>query len=216
MSDERRKAVIGADLVVQGELRNASEVEVLGCVRGSISADRLVIHPGGRVVGTVNTGSADVHGVLDGRIRVRDLISIGAGGAVHGDVRYGQLALAPGGDLAAEVRNVPPEIGGDFELLVRRGYSVRLTEADLLATDAEDGAASLVYHVSGALNGCLVNGAAPAVPLESFTQLDISTGNIFFRHDGAAASDAGFDVVVEDSAGGNSGTPRRVTVVVLP
>ncbi|MBS0244951.1 MAG: polymer-forming cytoskeletal protein, partial [Proteobacteria bacterium] len=132
------KAVIGSDLAILGDVRNAGEIEVLGLIKGTLSADRVIVHPGGRIIGTLNAASAEVQGWVEGRVRVKNLISIGSSGAVHGDVQYGQLALAPGGDLAAEVRNVPPELGGDFELAVRRGRSVRVTTEDINAMDPDD------------------------------------------------------------------------------
>ena len=216
MATESGSAVIGEDLIVHGQIRNCNEIEVRGAVLGSIAAERVIIHPGGRVIGTIDAGSADVNGLLDGRVRVRNLISIGSGGAVHGDVRYGQLALAAGGDLAAEVRNMPPEIGGDFEVVVRSGRSVRLTSADLTATDAEDGGSALAYRISNAAHGFLAHSEAPAAAVETFTQADIAAGLVLFVHDGSGTSGVGFDVVVTDSQGASSGSARRVAVVVLP
>ena len=215
MTIDGRSAVIGADLVIQGEVRNGTQVEVLGSVLGTLDAEHVIIHPGGRVVGTLTAGSADIRGLLNGRIRVRNLISIAAGGAVHGDVRYGQLALAAGGDLAADVRNIPPEMTGDFELVVRRGRTVRVTSEDLSAFDPDDTPDSLTYHVSNAQHGSLALASAPRTAVVSFTDAAIRAGDVLFVHDGSGDAEAGFDVSVTDHAGASGGDPRRVTVKVL-
>lgn len=215
MANDTGRAVIGADLVVYGDLRNALDVEVLGSVVGKLEAERVIIHPTGRVEGALNAAHARVNGHLEGRIRVRELISIGDGGIVRGDVRYGQLELSPGGDLAASVRNMPPELSGDFEMTVRRGRATMVTPADLSATDAEDGATALTYHVSNVLNGYLALSAAPRTAVESFSQSDIGAGRVNFVHDGSEEAEAGFDVMVMDSQGASSGVPRRVTVAVI-
>jgi len=215
VATQTTRAVIGGDLVVQGAIRNAYEVEVWGSVLGAIAAERVVIHPGGRVVGTLDVGAADVHGLLDGRVRVRNLINIGTTGVVHGDVRYGQLALAPGGDLAAMVRNVPPELAGDFEMTVKRGRSIRVTSADLSASDVEDGADRLTYGVSHLANGFVALTSAPASAVQSFTQADIAKGSVIFVHDGTSGAMAGFDVELRDSQGATAGPPRHVSVAVL-
>jgi cytoskeletal protein CcmA (bactofilin family) len=215
VTTQTTRAVIGGDLVVQGAIRNAQEVEVWGSVLGAIAAERVVIHPGGRVVGTLEVGAADVHGLLDGRVRVRNLINIGKTGVVHGDVRYGQLALAAGGDLAAEVRNVPPELAGDFEMTVKRGGYVRITSADLSANDVEDGAHLLTYTLSNAASGFVALVSAPAAAVETFTQADIAAGSVIFVHDGTGDDRAGFDVVLRDSQGESAGPPRHVSVAVL-
>jgi cytoskeletal protein CcmA (bactofilin family) len=215
LANDKGKAVIGADLVIYGDVRNAVDVEVLGSVIGGVDSDRVTIHPTGRVAGALNAGHADVDGHLEGRIRVRQLINIREGGVVRGDVRYGQLALAPGGDLAANVRNMPPHLDGDFEMTVRRGRATMVTPADLSATDAEDGASQLTYHVSNVQHGFLALSAAPRTAVESFSQADIAAGRVSFVHDGGDDATAGFDVFVTDSQGATSGAPRRVTVAVI-
>lgn len=215
MTTSGGKAVIGQDLFIKGEVRNGREVEIHGTVHGSVAAEHVVVHPGGRVVGVLDAGSADIHGHMDGRVRVRNLISIAAGGAVHGDVRYGRLALAAGGDLAAEVRNIPPDLLGDFEVVVRRGRSVRVTSADLTAVDPDDTPDHLTYHVSNVTHGYLARAGALKQAIVTFLESELAGGLVYFVHDGLSADTAGFDVAVSDPSGGTSGDPRRVTVVVI-
>ena len=215
MAVNTRHAVIGKDLAVQGTIRNAAVVEVWGSIVGAVQADHVVIHRGGRVQGRVEADAANVDGMLDGRVRIRNLISIGSSGAVRGDVRYGGLALALGGSLLGDVRNIPPELGGDFELVVRQGQSVRITTADLNATDAEDDDASLVYAVSNPVHGFVALASAPADAVSRFTQGDISAGAVLFVHAGEGHEPGGFDVVVTDSQGATTGTPRRVSVAIV-
>ena len=215
MAVDTRRAVIGKDLAVQGTIRNATVVEVWGSLVGAVQADHVVIHHGGRVQGRIEAGAADVEGLLDGRVRVRDLISIGSSGSVRGDVRYGGLSLALGGSLSGDVRNIPPELGGDFELVVRQGQAVRITTADLCATDAEDDDASLVYAISNPTHGFVALASAPADAVSSFTQGDIAAGAVLFVHRGEGDEPGGFDVVVADSQGATSGAPRHVSIAVM-
>jgi len=212
---QAKHAVIGKDLTLKGAIRNAALVEVWGSIVGAVQADHVVIHPGGRIEGRLEAGAADVEGRLDGRVRVRNLISIGATGTVTGDVRYGGLALALGGSLAAEVRNIPPELGGDFEVVVKQGQSVRVTPADLSARDAEDDDASLVYTVTNAVQGFIALASAPGEPVSNFTQGDIAAGSVMFVHQGDGVEPGGFDVVVSDSQGATTGAPRHVGVAVV-
>jgi cytoskeletal protein CcmA (bactofilin family) len=207
--------IIGEDLVIVGEVRNGGDIEVHGAVIGRLRAVRVVVRPGARVIGTLEADSADVQGLVDGHVRVRNLVSIGAGGEVRGDVRYGQLALAPGGDLAAEVRNISPELTGDFEVVVRRGRSVRVTGADIAGIDPDGEEQALVYHVSAEQGGHIALAHAPAAPVGQFAEGDLQNGNVLFVHDGSEGTSAGFAIVVADAAGATSGAPRRVTVAVL-
>ncbi len=211
MTAPAKPTIIGPDLMVKGDIRNGGVIEVRGYIEGSVAADHLIVHDGGRVFGTVRVNAADVNGMVQGTVAVRNLVNIGATGTVAGDVRYGKLALATGGNLDASVRNVPPELAGDFEIAVRRGRAVTITTADLTAIDPDNTATELTYQVSN-LRGGEIRLAGSGVT--SFTDADIRAGTVAFAHDGTADM-AGFDVQVSDKSGASSGTPRPVTVVVL-
>jgi Cadherin-like len=148
-------------------------------------------------------------------VLIKHLINIGNSGAVSGDVRYGQLALAAGGDLDANVRNVPPEISGDLNLTVRRGQTVRVTTMDLNAVDPDSSAQSLTFAISNAQGGFVSRASAPKTAVASFTQSDLEAGTVMFAHDGSAGATAAFDVSVTDQAGASSGAPKTVSVTVF-
>jgi cytoskeletal protein CcmA (bactofilin family) len=201
-------------MVIKGDIKNAGQIEIRGYVEGSVSAGHLMIHEGGRVFGTVKVDAAEVNGRLQGNVAVKNLISIGSTGFVGGDVRYGQLALASGGDLNADVRNVPPGIAGDLNVVVRKGRSVRVTSADLTAIDPDDKTDALVYRVSNPAGGFVANASASTTSISTFTEADIQAGNILFVHDGAARSGS-FDAQVADASGATSGAPITVSVAVI-
>ena len=128
-------------------------MEVYGYVEGNVAADTLLIHQSGQCYGTVKTESAEIRGTLQGDVVVKHLISIRDTGSVSGNVQYGALAMEPGGNLTAEVRNVPPAVAGDLDVTVARGQSVRITLEDLHAVDPDDEAKDLIFTVSNARNG---------------------------------------------------------------
>jgi len=208
-------AVISEGTALKGEIHRGRQVDVYGYVEGKISADRLIVHRGGRVYGTVRVGSAEVHGNLQGDISVKQLISIGSTGAVNGNVRYGRISMEQGGELAADMRNVPPELAGDLNLVVKRGGSVRITTVDLTAFDPDDSADKLTFTVSGAQAGHVAFAAAPASATASFTQADLQQGRVMFVHDGGDAKRASFNVVVADAKGATSGSAQTVTAAVI-
>jgi cytoskeletal protein CcmA (bactofilin family) len=215
MSNTRGQAVIGADMFIKGDIRNGKHIDVLGLVEGSISAERVVVHNGGRVTGTLIADNALVDGVVQGHVLVRQLIEIGSTGAVHGDVRYGKIAMQIGAELTADVRNVPPEIAGDLNLAVKRGQNARITTEDLTAIDPDSPVTSLVFAVSKATNGFVARTTAATTPIESFTQADLYSNKVMFVHDGSVGATASFDVVVTDNAGDTSGTAKTVHVAVF-
>jgi cytoskeletal protein CcmA (bactofilin family) len=206
--------VIREDTIIKGEIRNCRQMEVYGYVEGDVAADTLLIHPSGQCYGTVKTESAEIRGTLQGNVVVTHLISIRDTGSVTGNVQYGQLAMEPGGNLSAEVRNVPPSIAGDLDLTVDKGRSVRITLEDLHAIDPDDEAKDLVFTVSNTKNGFVTLAGASGRPAAKFTQADLEGGRVSFTHDGTPTKSASFDVVVADHTGATSGAAQTVTVHV--
>ncbi len=206
--------LIDADTTVTATIRKCRRLEIFGYLQGDVIADEIVVQPGGQLYGTVRAASADIGGTVQGDITVRNLIAIRATGSVAGNVQYGRLALETGGELAAEVRNVPPRLVGDFSVTVARGGSVRVTPLDVAAIDPDNAPAELVYTVSGEAGGHVALSEAPANRADRFTQADLNAGRVLFVHDGGQSRFARFDVVVTDAGGATSGKPRTVEVVV--
>lgn len=205
---------VSADTAIKGDIRNCREIEIYGYVEGDLAADRVLIHAGGRCFGRVKTDNADVHGTLQGDVTVKHLINIRSSGDVSGKVQYGQLAMEIGGSLSAEVRNVPPSLSGDLDLVVDKGRSVGITLQDLNALDPDDDGRNLTFTVSRASSGFIALSSAPTRPVTNFTQADLQGGKVLFSHDGGDARTASFDVVVADRSGATSGNAQTVKVTV--
>lgn len=206
--------IVAEDTFIRGKIRNCRRIEIYGQVEGELTAEAMNIHEGGRFRGKVKADNADINGTLEGKVTVRNLISIRSSGDVSGDVQYGQLAMEIGASLSADVRNVPPVIGGDLDLTVYRGRTVGITLEDLTAIDPDDDAKDLTYTVSNARNGFVCFSDSPRDPITTFTQADLEAGKVLFRHDGSATDSASFDVVVTDASGATSGDPKTVKVTV--
>jgi cytoskeletal protein CcmA (bactofilin family) len=214
VDDRSRVLIIREDTFLKGEIRNGGRIEVYGYVEGDIAGDLLVVQPGGRCFGNVKVDSADVHGTLQGEVSVRNLITVRNNGTVIGNVKYGRLAMEMGGNLSAELRNVPPSIAGDLDLAVDKGKAVRITLQDLSALDPDDAAEHLTFTISQVKNGFISLATDPARPVAAFTQADLERGSVMFRHDGTDTPLASFDVVVADRAGATSGAAQTVKVAV--
>jgi cytoskeletal protein CcmA (bactofilin family) len=208
--------IVTEDTVIRGvrEMRNCRQLEVHGYVEGDVSARTVLVHKTGRLFGSLRTDSAEIHGTLQGDVVVKNLIDIRSSGHVSGNVKYGKLALEMGGNLTAEMRNVPPSLSGDFTLEVAKGGSVPITLQDLNALDPDDEAKDLKFSVSRARNGIVVLASAPKRAVTNFTQADLEAGRVAFLHDGRGTENGGFDVVVADHTGATSGAPQSVTVNV--
>lgn len=214
MDDHRGVLVVGQDAVLKGEVKNAKRVEVHGYVDGGVNANEVVIADQGKLFGSLRSEIAEVRGMVQGDVRVSQLISIKSTGSVAGNVKYGRLTMEEGADLAAQVRNIPPSISGDLDLTVDKGRSVRITRADLTAFDPDDKARDLTFEVTHAQGGFVTQTGAPGLAIQTFTQADLEAGRVHFAHDGGNAETASFNVAVTDKAGAKSGPAKTVNVAV--
>jgi len=216
VAENKGVLIVTEGTVIRGvsEMHNCRQLEVHGYVEGEVSAANVLVHKSGRLFGTIRTDTAEVHGTVQGDVVVKNLIDIRSSGNVSGNVRYGKLALEMGGNLSAEVRNVPPSLGGDLNLEVAKGRSVPITLQDLTALDPDDAARDLRFTVTRANSGFIALAGAPKRAVTSFTQADLESGTVAFMHDGSNGGHAGFDIQVADRGGATSGAPRSVTVAV--
>ncbi len=209
-----REAIIQEDTIIKGKIRNCRQMEIRGYLEGDLSAEDVLVRPGGTFYGTLKSDTADVAGSVQGEVFVKNLISIRSSGSVNGHVRYGQLAMEMGADLSAHLRNVPPKLAGDLDITVRRGRSVVITTDDITAVDPDDTPDHLTYTVSNPTNGFAALIHQEDVAIFSFTQADIQAGRIVFVHDGSDGTAASFDIVVADESGATSGRAQTVHVHV--
>ena len=124
------------------------------------------------------------------------------------------MSMEEGGELIANVRNIPPSIGGDLDLTVSKGRAVRITLADLNALDPDDKPEDLTFEISNAANGFVALDTMPKQPVSTFSQADLESGRVYFAHDGSEAATAKFDVTVTDLSGASSGVAKTVNVAV--
>ncbi len=208
--------VITEDTVIRGvrELRNCRQLEVFGYLEGDVAAKSVLVHKSGRLFGKLKSDTAEIHGTLQGEVVVKNLIDIRSSGNVTGNVRYGKLALEVGGNLSAEVKNVPPILSGDLQIEVYKGGSAPITLQDLNALDPDDHAKDLRFSISNVRNGFLALASAPRKSVTTFTQADLEAGQVSFIHDGRSTDQASFDIVVADRSGSTSGAPQTVKVAV--
>jgi cytoskeletal protein CcmA (bactofilin family) len=88
-------SVIGADLVITGNLEAKGEVQIDGEVQGDIRAGRIVIGEQAHVVGALIANEIVVRGNVQGSIRGNQ-VTFQAASRVEGDVFHKSLAIEQG------------------------------------------------------------------------------------------------------------------------
>ena len=92
--------VIGTGANIVGEITNCTQVEIAGSLEGKVVADALIIRDGGCLKGYVCARRAEVHGTVEGEVKVADHLDIRSTGDVSGELTYGKLSVASGGRLS--------------------------------------------------------------------------------------------------------------------
>lgn len=88
-------SVLGADIVIGGDLNSAAELHVDGRVNGDINCASLVQGEASEVTGTVVADSARVGGTIKGSITAANLVILKTA-TIEGDVTYGALTIESG------------------------------------------------------------------------------------------------------------------------
>ncbi len=88
-------SVIGADLVIVGNLQSNGEVTVDGQVQGDLQAQRIVIGQQARITGGIVADEVVVQGMVMGSIR-GNRVTLQASSKVEGDIVHQSLAIEQG------------------------------------------------------------------------------------------------------------------------
>ncbi|MBB5731925.1 cytoskeletal protein CcmA (bactofilin family) [Altererythrobacter atlanticus] len=99
MSNGSTFSVIGADVVIKGDVEARADLHIDGTVRGDISCASLVQGDTSLVEGAITAESARLAGTVQGTITARELIVLKSA-RIEGDVHYETLTIEQGASVA--------------------------------------------------------------------------------------------------------------------
>ncbi len=103
------RLVVGARLRVKcAEVQDCDSLLVEGSLEAALSARLLRIAEHGVFKGTAQVDQAEVRGLLEGRLTVRERLVVHATGRVSGQIRYGKLVIEEGGSVSGELATLDP------------------------------------------------------------------------------------------------------------
>ena len=98
------KLIVGPDIKLKGvEITDCDTLVVEGRVEASMDSRVIKIAQHGVFAGTVGIDVAEIRGLFDGNLTVRQKLVIYATGKVTGKVRYGKVVIEEGGQLSGEI-----------------------------------------------------------------------------------------------------------------
>jgi cytoskeletal protein CcmA (bactofilin family) len=91
-------SVIGADVVIKGDITATADLHVDGTVEGDIACASLVQGESSRIDGSLEAGTARLAGRVRGTINVRELVILRSA-VIEGDVHYDALTIEQGAQV---------------------------------------------------------------------------------------------------------------------
>lgn len=98
------KLTVGPNIKLKGvEITDCDTLVVEGHVEATMDSRLIHIAQQGAFTGSADIDIAEIHGVFDGSLTVRQKLVIHATGRVTGKVRYGLLVIEEGGQLSGDI-----------------------------------------------------------------------------------------------------------------
>jgi len=102
---EHRKLIVGREIALSGEITSCDRLVVEGSVEANLANCRDVdIAESGLFKGSASIEEAEIRGRFEGTLTVRKKLVIRSTGKVIGTVRYAQIEIEAGGQLAGDIQ----------------------------------------------------------------------------------------------------------------
>ncbi|HEX3500576.1 MAG TPA: polymer-forming cytoskeletal protein [Stellaceae bacterium] len=102
---EHRKLIVGREIALSGEITSCDRLVVEGSVEANLANCRDIdIAESGLFKGSASIEEAEIRGRFEGTLTVRKKLLIRSTGKVIGTVRYAQIEIEAGGQLAGDIQ----------------------------------------------------------------------------------------------------------------
>jgi cytoskeletal protein CcmA (bactofilin family) len=98
------RLVVGPNIKLKGvEINDCDTLVVEGRVEAAVKTRTIQIAERGSFVGEADADVAEIRGAFEGNLSVRGRLVVHATGRISGMIRYGQLLVQEGGEIAGDV-----------------------------------------------------------------------------------------------------------------
>ena len=102
---EARKLIVGREISLSGEITSCDKLIVEGSVEANLqNCHDVDIAESGLFKGSATIDEIEVRGRFEGTLTVRKRLLIRASGKVSGTIRYGQIEIECGGQIAGDIQ----------------------------------------------------------------------------------------------------------------
>ena len=107
-TEKREMSVIGADIVITGNIEASVDLHIEGKVIGDVRCATLILGDSSAINGRIYAARVKVSGVVEGAIDTKDL-AIEASARVTGDISYERLRVANGAAVEGSIKRKATE-----------------------------------------------------------------------------------------------------------
>ena len=105
----RRVLTVGNDILLKGEIATCDRLVIEGKVDATLNDVHTVeIAETGSFKGSANIEDAEISGLFEGDLVVRNRLVIYATGKVYGKISYGEIEIERGGEISGEIKTTNP------------------------------------------------------------------------------------------------------------
>ncbi len=91
---------ISAGTTINGDIETNGDIRLDGKFIGTINSNgKVVIGEGGKLEGEIICTNANISGTVQGKISVKELLSLQATANINGDLETGKLSIEPGANF---------------------------------------------------------------------------------------------------------------------
>ena len=104
--------LVASSTKIVGDIQTESDIRIDGSHKGNLTTSgRLIIGPNGNLNGEIICKTAEIEGVLEGKIQVKELLSLKSTSNLKGEVITGQLMIEPGAIFSGNCKMSKPAEG---------------------------------------------------------------------------------------------------------
>ncbi len=98
------RSYVGETMQLEGDLRTSGAIDVAGLVNGNIFVSEMSVTETGSIRGTVEAGSIEVNGHVEGKISA-DFVIVGKSAVIKGDIFFkNSLKTEEGADIEGYIK----------------------------------------------------------------------------------------------------------------
>lgn len=116
----RRVLTVGSDILLKGEIATCDRLVIEGKVDATLNDVHTVeIAETGSFKGNAHIEDAEISGLFEGELIVRNRLVIYASGKVRGKITYGEIEIERGGELSGEIKSTSAASGNQGQSSAR-------------------------------------------------------------------------------------------------